>query len=86
VRGTARTLEKGDVIKAALEKKHGSNTAVEIIVVEGMDDEGAFDEAVKGMQTRIEPHIFHAIANHTKVFPVLSMWLRSYHSIRTQIT
>jgi hypothetical protein len=35
------------VVKAALEKKHGSGT-VEIVVVEGMEADGAFDEAVKG--------------------------------------
>jgi hypothetical protein len=47
VRGTARTSDKGNVVKAALEKKHGSGT-VEIVVVEGMEADGAFDEAVKG--------------------------------------
>jgi hypothetical protein len=65
-------LDKGDVVKAALEKKHGSGT-VEIVVVEGMEVEGAFDEAVKGQHTRIQPHVFHVIANNTKALPVLSM-------------
>ncbi|RDW88391.1 hypothetical protein BP6252_00423 [Coleophoma cylindrospora] len=48
VRGTSRTLEKGNAVKAALEKKHGAGK-VEIVVVEDMEKEGAFDEAVKGV-------------------------------------
>lgn len=80
MRGTTRTLEKGNVVKAALEKKHGSSAIVEIIVVEEMDEDGAFDEAVKGEKIGTPP-ILRAIVNNSKVFPVSSMLLPSYHSM-----
>jgi hypothetical protein len=72
VRGTTRTLDKGDDVKAALEKKHGSGK-VEIAVVEDMDIDGAFDETVKGQLPRTQLHLFHALADGTKVFLVSSM-------------
>lgn len=71
MRGTARTSDKGDVVKAALEKKHGSGK-VEIVVIEDMDVDGAFDEAVKGQPPRTQSHLFHAIVNSMKELLVLS--------------
>ncbi|KAI9743079.1 MAG: hypothetical protein M1818_003374 [Claussenomyces sp. TS43310] len=48
VRGTARTLAKADGVRRALEKKHGSGK-VETVAVGQMSEDGAFDEAVKGV-------------------------------------
>jgi len=48
VRGTTRTIEKGQIIKKALIEKHGDGR-VEIVAVPNISDDGAFDEAVKGV-------------------------------------
>jgi len=48
VRGTARTIEKGQVIKEALTEKHGESR-VEILAVPNIAADGAFDQAVKGV-------------------------------------
>lgn len=47
VRGTTRTLEKGQIIKKTLTERHGDGR-VEIIAVPDISSDGAFDEAVKG--------------------------------------
>jgi len=47
VRGTTRDLEKVKVLKQYWETEYGSGR-LEVVVVEDMSHEGAFDEAVKG--------------------------------------
>jgi nucleoside-diphosphate-sugar epimerase len=47
VRGTVRSAGKADEVNAALEKKYGSGK-LETVIVEKMNEDGAFDEAVKG--------------------------------------
>ncbi|KAF8864423.1 aldehyde reductase II [Acephala macrosclerotiorum] len=49
VRGTARNIEKGQNIKKTLTDKHGDGRRVEIVAVPNISDDGAFDEAVKGV-------------------------------------
>ncbi|KAL3418292.1 NAD dependent epimerase/dehydratase [Phlyctema vagabunda] len=48
VRGTTRDLKKTEGLVALWEKKYGKGR-VEIVIVEDMTTEGAFDEAVKGV-------------------------------------
>jgi nucleoside-diphosphate-sugar epimerase len=47
VRGTTRDLEKTKGLKQYWETKFGSSR-LEVVVVEDMSHEGAFDDAVKG--------------------------------------
>lgn len=47
VRGTTRTIEKGQVIKKALDERHGPGR-VELFVVPEISADGAYDEVVKG--------------------------------------
>jgi len=48
VRGTVRSISKGEAVKAALEARHpGAN--IPIVAVADMAQAGAFDEAVKGV-------------------------------------
>lgn len=70
VRGTTRTLEKGQVIKKLLTEKHGEGR-VEIVAVPNISSEGAFDQVVKGnchqkqtsnRETKAQPGI-HAVAH-----------------------
>jgi nucleoside-diphosphate-sugar epimerase len=47
VRGTTRTIEKGQVIKKALGEKYGDGR-VKLFAVSDISADGAFDEVVKG--------------------------------------
>ncbi|KUJ08584.1 NAD-P-binding protein [Mollisia scopiformis] len=48
VRGTTRTIKRGQTIKKVLDEKHGAGR-VEIVAVPDISIDGAFDEAVKGV-------------------------------------
>lgn len=48
VRGTVRTLEKGENVRKVLEERYGSGR-IEIVAVENMAIAGAFDDATKGL-------------------------------------
>jgi len=48
VRGTTRDLRKTEVLKELWEKKYGPSR-LELLTVPDMAEEGAFDEAMKGI-------------------------------------
>jgi nucleoside-diphosphate-sugar epimerase len=48
VRGTARTVEKAEIVRKALEKEHGTEN-FEVAIVADITKDGAFEDAVKGI-------------------------------------
>jgi nucleoside-diphosphate-sugar epimerase len=50
VRGTTRTLQKGEFIRNLFAGKYGADR-IEIVAVPNISIDGAFDDAVKGMSS-----------------------------------